>query len=124
MTKIYLKKDIIIWERGRFIIKKKNQRRSKKLIVITIVLTLILIVTVYLNYIKEKEIMELNDELKVTKEKAELANLYEEKIPQIKELKQKIMGQENKIEELTDQIQEVTNLLQSNTEKLEKLENK
>lgn len=53
-----------------------------------------------------------------------MVSCYSSELPKIKELKQKIMGQENKIEEFSTQIQEVTNLLVSNKEKLDKLQNR
>lgn len=78
---------------------------------------------IYLNTIKDKEIDNLTIKLDDIKEKEAMVSCYSSELPKIKELKQKIMGQENKIEEFSTQIQEVTNLLVSNKEKLDKLQN-
>lgn len=79
---------------------------------------------IYLNTIKDKEIDNLTIRLDDIKEKEDMVSCYSSELPKIKELKQKIMGQENKIEEFSTQIQEVTNLLVSNKEKLDKLQNR
>ena len=79
---------------------------------------------IYLNTIKDKEIDNLTIRLDDIKEKEDMVSSYSSELPKIKELKQKIMGQENKIEEFSTQIQEVTNLLVSNKEKLDKLRNR
>ena len=79
---------------------------------------------IYLNTIKDKEIDNLTIRLDDIKEKEDMVSIYRSELPKIKELKQKIMGQENKIEEFSTQIQEVTNLLVSNKEKLDKLQNR
>lgn len=79
---------------------------------------------IYLNTIKDKEIDNLTIKLADIKEKEDMVSSYSSELPKIKELKQKIMGQENKIEEFSTQIQEVTNLLVSNKEKLDKLQNR
>lgn len=78
---------------------------------------------IYLNTIKDKEIDNLTIRLDDIKEKEDMVSSYSSELPKIKELKQKIMGQENKIEEFSTQIQEVTKLLVSNKEKLDKLQN-
>ena len=110
---------MIILERGRFIIKKKNYI----FIVIILLLTILIIAIIYLNSLKQKEIDSLNVMLKDIEEKEELVASDSEELPKIKELKQKIMGQEYKIEEFSKQIQEVTNLLIENKNKLDKLQN-
>lgn len=79
---------------------------------------------IYLNTIKDKEIDNLTIRLDDIKEKEDMVSSYSSELPKIKELKQKIMGQENKIEEFSTQIQEVTNLLVNNKEKLDKLQNR
>lgn len=79
---------------------------------------------IYLNTIKDKEIDNLTIRLDDIKEKEDMVSSYSSELPKIKELKQKIMGQENKIEEFSTQIQEVTNLLVSNKDKLDKLQNR
>lgn len=78
---------------------------------------------IYLNTIKDKEIDNLTIKFADIKEKEDMVSSCSSELPKIKELKQKIMGQENKIEEFSTQIQEVTNLLVSNKEKLDKLQN-
>lgn len=92
-------------------------------IIIICILVLLLGGVIYLNTVKDKEIDNLNTRLNDIKEKEEKVLSYSSELPKIKELKQKIMGQENKKEEFSTQIQEVTNLLISNKEKLDKLQN-
>lgn len=110
---------MIILERGRFIIKKKDYI----LMVIILILVILVVAIIYLNNLKQKEIDDLNVMLQDIEEKEELVASYNEELPKIKDLKQKIMGQEYKIEEFSKQIQEVTNLLIENKNKLDKLQN-
>lgn len=110
---------MIILERGRFIIKKKDYI----LMVIILILAILVVSIIYLNNLKQKEIDDLNVMLQEIEEKEELVANYNEELPKIKDLKQKIMGQEYKIEEFSKQIQDVTNLLMENRNKLDKLQN-
>ncbi|MGN1342206.1 MAG: hypothetical protein ACI4VL_03140 [Bacilli bacterium] len=87
------------------------------------ILVILVVAIIYLNNLKQKEIDDLNVMLQDIEEKEELVASYNEELPKIKDLKQKIMGQEYKIEEFSKQIQDVTNLLMENRNKLDELQN-
>lgn len=91
--------------------------------VIILILVILVVAIIYLNNLKQKEIDDLNVMLQDIEEKEELVASYNEELPKIKDLKQKIMGQEYKIEEFSKQIQDVTNLLMENRNKLDELQN-
>lgn len=92
-------------------------------ILVVLLLFMLLLESVYIDNRKVNEINSLNATLKDKEEKEELLGIYNEKLPKIKDLKQKIKGQETKIDEYTVQIEESSSLLDSNKEKLNRLLN-
>lgn len=92
-------------------------------ILVVLLLFMLLLEGVYIDNKKVNEINSLNATLKDKEEKEELLGIYKEELPKIKDLKQKIKGQETKIDEYTVQIEESSSLLNSNKEKLNRLLN-
>ena len=106
-------------EGGLCIIDMKNRMG----ILVVLLLFMLLLESVYIDNRKVNEINSLNTTLKDKEEKEELLGIYKEELPKIKDLKQKIKGQETKIDEYTVQIEESSSLLNSNKEKLNRLLN-
>lgn len=90
--------------------------------VVLINILIILIITFYfLNNKQKKEVDNLNDKIASITEKEKLISKYNDELPKIKDYKQKIMGQETKIETLGSQVQNITDLLIKNKNKLDNL---
>lgn len=85
-------------------------------------LIIILIFTIQGNIKQKNKLKQLEITLKENIEKEQLVIKYKEDLNTIKELKQEILGQENKLNELQAQIKNFTETLINNQEKLGKLE--
>lgn len=98
---------------------------NKKIIYSTIILTLSLtnLYLYYQNNIQEQKLNQLENEYTKTLTQEKFINEHQTSLTTIKTLKQEILGQEQKLEELSKQIQSFTKELINNQEKLNEMEN-
>lgn len=76
----------------------------------------------YINNNKENKILSLNNRLDNIESEEQLVVKYTDSLEELKELKQKILGQENTIEEITNQNVELMNLIFKTKNEIENLE--
>lgn len=98
---------------------------NKKIIYPTIILTLSLtnLYLYYQNNIQEQKLNQLKNEYTKNLTQEKFINEHQTSLTTIKTLKQEILGQEQKLEELSKQIQSFTKELINNQEKLNEMEN-
>lgn len=88
-----------------------------------IILALLLILIIYLNIqisTKINELVELEKDNNLLEEKVSFIQEHEDDLTTIKELKQEILGEENKLKEYTTQITELTKILVEMQDELDK----
>ena len=72
-----------------------------------------------MNHKKTEQINQLKANISKIENEEKMIEIYKNDIQTIKELKQEILGQEQKQEEMKKQIIEFTNLIEENKEKIE-----
>ena len=72
-----------------------------------------------MNHKKTEQIKQLKANISKIENEEKMIEIYKNDIKTIKELKQEILGQEQKQEEMKKQIIEFTNLIEENKEKIE-----
>ena len=94
-------------------------KKNKLIITLLIILSIIVLILVYMNHKKTEQIKQLKANISKIENEEKMIEIYKNDIKTIKELKQEILGQEQKQEEMKKQIIEFTNLIEENKEKIE-----
>ena len=94
-------------------------KNNKLIITLLIILSIIVLILVYMNHKKTEQINQLKANISKIENEEKMIEIYKNDIQTIKELKQEILGQEQKQEEMKKQIIEFTNLIEENKEKIE-----
>lgn len=106
---------------------KKKKTKSLRLwnIISIIIIILFIISNIYLhnkNNYQENRLETLEIKLEERKRQEEFIEKHKKDLDTIKILKQEILGQQNKLQELSKQLNSFTEILIKNQEKLDKLE--
>lgn len=106
---------------------KKKKTKSLRLwnIISIIIIILFIISNIYLhnkNNYQENRLETLETKLEERKRQEEFIEKHKKDLDTIKILKQEILGQQNKLQELSKQLNSFTEILIKNQEKLDKLE--